>query len=71
MKETQEKIEEKSKKHENPLDITEDFHQIYSKASSLLDADYQIPLNIDKVKVTTKNFIFTENAIKKLKEIKY
>ena len=66
MKEIQEKeIEEKSD------DEKEDVNRIINNTISLLDKDFKIPLNIDKEKVKTKKFIFTDNAIKKLKEIKY
>ena len=47
------------------------FNKIYRNISSLLDKDFEIPFNIDKTKINSKNFIFTDNAIKKLKEIKY
>ena len=48
-----------------------EFENIDKTISALLDKDFEIPLNIDKTNVKTKNFIFTDNAIKKLKEIKY
>ena len=47
-----------------------EFQKINKKISSLLDKEFEIPLKINKDNVKTKNFIFTENAIKKLKEIK-
>ena len=47
------------------------FEKINVKIFNLLNRDFEIPLNIDKNKVKAKNFIFTDNAIKKLKEIKY
>ena len=48
-----------------------EFQNINKKISDLLDKDFEIPLNINASNVKTKNFIFTDNAIKKLKEIKY
>ena len=48
-----------------------EFEKIKDKISNLLDKDFEIPLDINKKNIKTKNFIFTENAIKKLKEIKY
>ena len=48
-----------------------DFEKINHKIFALLNQNFDIPLNIDQSKVNTKNFIFTENAIRKLKEIKY
>ena len=48
-----------------------EFNKINKKISDLLDKDFDIPLEINKSNVKSKNFIFTDNAIKKLKEIKY
>ena len=48
-----------------------EFQKLSKNISTLLDKEFHIPLNIDKAKVKTKNFIFTQNAIKKLKEVKY
>ena len=48
-----------------------EFEKIKDKISNLLDKDFEIHLDINKKNIKTKNFIFTENAIKKLKEIKY
>ena len=50
---------------------TTEFQNINKKISNLLDKDFEIPLNINQSNVSTRNFIFTDNAIKKLKEIKY
>ena len=47
------------------------FEKINARISFLLNKDFEIPLNINKAKVKAKNFIFTDNAINKLKEIKY
>ena len=67
------KDEEKSngKIQENKRESSEEFDKIYRNISSLLDKDFEIPLDIDTTKIKSKNFIFTDNAIKKLKEIKY
>ena len=51
--------------------VGKDFQKISEKISDLLDGEFHVPFNINKEKVKTKNFIFTNNAIKKLKEIKY
>ena len=48
-----------------------EFEKIGENISNLLDKDFEISLDIKKENVKTKNFIFTDNAIKKLKEIKY
>ena len=48
-----------------------EFEYLNKKMENLLDKDLEIPLNINKENVRTDNFIFTDNAIKKLKEIKY
>ena len=48
-----------------------EFGTIYKKIQYELAQEFEIPLNINNNKVQTKNFIFTDNAIKKLKEIKY
>ena len=47
------------------------FQKINQRISDLLDKEFEIPLKIDQSMVKSKNFIFTDNAIKKLKEIKY
>ena len=47
------------------------FDEINQKIADLLDRDFEIPLNINKANISEKNFIFTDNAVKKLKEIKY
>lgn len=47
------------------------FQKINQHISDLLDKEFEIPLKIDQSMVKSKNFIFTDNAIKKLKEIKY
>ena len=49
----------------------DEFENINKKISDLLDKDFDIHLNINTSNVKTENFIFTDNAIKKLKEIKY
>ena len=67
-----EKTEEKENKClEDNSETEQEFNKIYENVSTLLDQEFEIPLNIDKSKVKSKNFIFTDNAIKKLKEIKY
>ena len=48
-----------------------EFEKINKKILDLLNKDFDIPLNINKSNIKSKNFIFTDNAIKKLKEIKY
>lgn len=48
-----------------------EFEKLNKKISDLLDKDFEIPLDINKTNVKAENFIFTDNAIKKLKEIKY
>ena len=48
-----------------------EFSKINERISNLLDKEFEIPEKIDIEKAETKNFIFTDNAIKKLKEIKY
>ena len=72
--------ENKSNAIKNLLEVKEleedfksvnEFKKINENISSLLDKEYEIPLCINKANVKTKNFIFTDNAIKKLKEIKY
>ena len=47
------------------------FDEINQKIADLLDRDFEIPLNINEANISEKNFIFTDNAVKKLKEIKY
>ena len=47
-----------------------EFDKLYKNISFLLD-NFEIKLDFNKLKVKAKNFIFTENAIKKLKEIKF
>ena len=49
----------------------EESHKINQKIVSLLDEQFQINLYINPKNVSAKNFIFTKNAIQKLKEIKY
>ena len=67
-----EKTEEKENKClEDNSETEQEFNKIYENVSTLLDQEFEIPLNIDKAKVKSKNFIFTDNAKKKLKEIKY
>ena len=48
-----------------------EIEKINVRICNLLNKDFEIPLNINKNNVNAKNFIFTDNAIKKLKEIKY
>ena len=47
------------------------FDEINQKIADLLDRDFEIRLNINEANISEKNFIFTDNAVKKLKEIKY
>ena len=56
---------------EENFNIGEEFKEINESIASKLDKEFEIPLNINPEKVKAKNFIFTKNAIKKLKEIKY
>ena len=65
------KIQANEEKIKDNSDLEKEFNKIYNNTSTLLDEDFEIPLSISKAKVNSKNFIFTENAIKKLKEIKY
>ena len=65
------KIQAKEEEIKDNSDLEKEFNKIYNNTSTLLDEDFEIPLSISKAKVNSKNFIFTENAIKKLKEIKY
>ena len=72
MKKLKEEEEDQIMKNgENNSQNEEVFNKIYRNISSLLDKDFEIPFDIDKTKINSKNFIFTDNAIKKLKEIKY
>jgi len=71
MKKNKEEEKSNGKSQENKRESSEEFDKIYRNISSLLDKDFEIPFNIDKTKINSKNFIFTDNAIKKLKEIKY
>ena len=59
------------KELEENYDRRKEFQIINKKIVDLLNKDLEIPLNIKQENVKAKNFIFTENAIKKLKEIKY
>ena len=64
-----EKTEEKENKClEDNSETEQEFNKIYKNVSTLLDQEFEIPLNIDKAKVKSKNFIFTDNAMKKLKK---
>ena len=71
MKKLKEEEDQIMKNGENNSQNEEVFNKIYRNISSLLDKDFEIPFDIDKTKINSKNFIFTDNAIKKLKEIKY
>ena len=77
---TKDKLQNKFKIYKNLIECQElennfkagnEFQKLSENISILLDKEFHIPLNIDKANVKTKNFIFTQNAIKKLKEIKY
>ena len=56
---------------EENIKTGKEFEEINKNISSLLDKEFEIPLNINIDNIKSKNFIPTENAIKKLKEIKY
>ena len=56
---------------EENFKIGNEFDKIVKNISSLLDKDFKNTYEIDHSKIKTKNFILTDNAIKKLKEIKY
>ena len=71
MKKNKEEEKSNGKSQENKRESSEEFDKIYRNISSLLDKDFEIPLDIDTTKIKSKNFIFTDNAVKKLKEIKY
>ena len=71
MKKNKEEEKSNGKSQENKRESSEEFDKIYRNISSLLDKDFEIPLDIDTTKIKSKNFIFTDNAVKKLKELKY
>ena len=71
MKESKEQEQENEFKSIENHENEKEFDKISKDISSLLDEDFEIPLDINKAKINSKNFIFTENALKKLKEIKY